>query len=232
VPQVLNLQRAVPPTNALPGTLCGIVIQDTHIEWSIACVASNEQDNESGFATGVTSFPPGQPLDTVDDVVARQVTLYTLRFRETVFAQNLLEDDRFSNVSESYLRRNPEGKAVICIPIIHSDRLLGSIYVEGPPNSFTERNTQVIRLLVGQISISLANALLFEEVRRVSLSNSAMLDIQKRALEQARAAELKAKEAEANAVRNMQLKEEAAKAKSLFLANVSHELVSASLISR
>lgn len=205
-------------------TLCGIVIEDSAIEWSIACVATNEPDNNSGLTSGVTSFPAAQPLDTVDDVVARQVTMYTLRFRETVFVQNLLEDDRFSNVSESYLKRNPEGKAVICIPIIHSDRLLGSIYVEGPPNSFTERNTQVLRLLVNQISISLANALLFKEIERVSASNEAMLEMQKRALAQARAAEIKAKEAEAIAIRNMKLKEEAAKAKSLFLANVSHEL--------
>ncbi|CAG5186507.1 uncharacterized protein ALTATR162_LOCUS11602 [Alternaria atra] len=206
------------------GTLCGIVIEDSQIEWSIACVATNEPDNDSGFSSGVTSFPASQPLDTVDDVVARQVTLYTLRFRETVFVQNLLEDDRFSNVSDAYLQRNPEGKAVICIPILHSDHLLGSIYVEGPPNSFTERNTQVLRLLVNQISISLANALLFKEVERVSASNEAMLEMQKRALSQARAAEIKAKEAEAVAIRNMKLKEEAAKAKSLFLANVSHEL--------
>lgn len=205
-------------------SLCGIVIEDSQIEWSIACVATNEPDNDSGFNAGVTSFPASQPLDVVDDVVARQVTLYTLRFRETVFVQNLLEDDRFSNVSDSYLKRNPEGKAVICIPIVHSDNLLGSIYVEGPPNSFTERNTQVLRLLVNQISISLANALLFKEIERVSASNEAMLEMQKRALAQARAAEIKAKEAEAIAIRNMKLKEEAAKAKSLFLANVSHEL--------
>ncbi|KAH8727929.1 hypothetical protein GQ44DRAFT_769990 [Phaeosphaeriaceae sp. PMI808] len=206
------------------GTLCGIVIEDSQVEWSIACVATNDSNNESGFAAGVHSYPTGQPLDTVDDVVARQVTLYTLRFRENVFVQNLLEDDRFSNVSGSYLTRNPEGKAVICIPIVHSDNLLGSIYVEGPPNSFTERNTQVLRLLVNQISISLANALLFKEIERVSASNEAMLEMQKRALAQARAAENKAKEAEAIAIRNMKLKEEAAKAKSLFLANVSHEL--------
>jgi signal transduction histidine kinase len=206
------------------GSLCGIVIEDAQIEWSIACIASSESNNDPTAQSGVTSFPAGQPLDTVDDMVARQVTLYTLRFRENVFVQNLLEDDRFSNVSDSYLKRNPEGKAVICIPIIHSEHLLGSIYVEGPPNSFTERNTQVLRLLVNQISISLANALLFKEIERVSASNEAMLEMQKRALAQARAAEIKAKEAEAIAVRNMKLKEEAAKAKSLFLANVSHEL--------
>jgi len=48
--------------------------------------------------------------------------------------------------------------------------------------------------------------------------------IQKRALTKAREAEVKAKEAIAITIRNMQLKEEATKAKSLFLANVSHEL--------
>ena len=206
-------------------TLCGIVTEDSQIDWSVACVATSD-DYSADEDAGVVTYTTGQPLDSVDDFVARHVTLYTLRFRETVFVQNLLEDDRFSNVSESYLKRNPDGKAVICIPIVHSEHLIGSIYVEGPPNSFTERNTNVLRLLVNQISISLANALLFKEVEKVSASNEAMLEMQKRALAQARAAEIKAKEAEAKAVRNMKLKEEAAKAKSLFLANVSHELVS------
>ncbi|KAF2274858.1 two-component sensor protein histidine protein kinase-like protein [Westerdykella ornata] len=208
--------------NSLGASVCGIVVEDSQIDWSIACIATT--DDKSGYSPGVTSFPGGQALDTVDDVVARQVILYVLRFRETVFVQNLLEDDRFSNVSESYLKRNPHGKAVIGIPIIHSDNLIGGIYVEGEPNSFTERNTNVLRLLVNQISISLANALLFKELEKVSASNEAMLEMQKRALAQARDAEIKAKEAEAQAVRNMKLKEEAAKAKSLFLANVSHEL--------
>lgn len=110
-------------------SLCGIAVEDPQIEWSVASVATNES-TEDGSAT-VTSFPNGQPLDLIEDIMARQVTLYTLRFREIVFCQNLLEDDRFSNVSEAYMKRNPDGKAVICIPIIHSDHLMGSIYVEG-----------------------------------------------------------------------------------------------------
>jgi signal transduction histidine kinase/serine/threonine protein kinase/CheY-like chemotaxis protein len=203
------------------GNLCSIVVQDSQIEWSIACLATTD-DIPGSYPAGVHSFPAAQPLDSVDDLVARQILLYVLRFRETVFVQNSLEDDRFSNLSESYLKRHPHGKAVICIPIIHSDNLIGAIYVEG--TGWTERNTNVLRLLVNQISISLANALLFKEVEKVSASNEAMLEMQKRALAQAREAENKAKEAEADAVRNMKLKEEAAKAKSLFLANVSHEL--------
>jgi hypothetical protein len=110
-------------------SLCGIVVEDSQIEWSIATVATNEP-NDDGSAT-VTSFPNSQPLEAIDGIMARQVTLYSLRFREIVFCQNLLEDDRFANVSEAYMKRNPDGKAVIAIPIIHSDHLMGSIYVEG-----------------------------------------------------------------------------------------------------
>ncbi|KAF1983499.1 hypothetical protein K402DRAFT_382601 [Aulographum hederae CBS 113979] len=196
--------------------LGAIVVEDDSVGWSVAAV---------GTPDGITSFSDSQGLETVDDQVARQVTNYVLRFKESVFCPNLLEDERFSNVTDHYLKRNPDGKAIICLPILHGDKvLLGSIYVEGPPNSFSERNLTVLRLLVSQISISLANALLFKRVERVSASNKSMVQAQKRSLTQAREAELKAKEAEASAIRNMKLKEEAARAKSMFLANVSHEL--------
>lgn len=51
-----------------------------------------------------------------------------------------------------------------------------------------------------------------------------MVEAQKRALTQAREAEQKAKIAEAEANHNVKLKEDAAKAKSIFLANISHDL--------
>ncbi|KAK7516133.1 uncharacterized protein IWZ02DRAFT_51046 [Phyllosticta citriasiana] len=196
--------------------LAAIVTEDEKLGWSIAA---------TGGPDGVNKYPEGQTLEAVEDQVAKQVTLYVLRFRETVFIQNLLEDERFLNVTDAYRRRNPDGRAVIAIPILHGDdRLLGSIYCEGAPNQFSERNLTVLRLLVNSVSVSLANALLFKKVREISASNVAMLEMQKQSLAQARASEIKAKEAEAVAIQNMKMKEEAAKAKSLFLANVSHEL--------
>ena len=115
---------------------------------------------------------------------------------------------------------------MIALPILHGNEqtLLGSLFIEGPPNSFTHRNLTVLRLLVNQISISIANALLFKKLEKVSATNLSMLEIQKQALSQAREAERKAKLAEAKAMEMVRLKEEAAKAKSMFLANVSHEL--------
>ena len=98
------------------------------------------------------------------------------------------------------------------------------LYLEGQPNSFTDRNLGVLQLFCDQVGISISNSLLFMKIQKVSASNTSMITSQKRALAQAREAENKAKRAEAEALESVRLKEEAAKAKSMFLANVSHEL--------
>ena len=151
--------------------------------------------------------------------------LYCSRFLESVFIPDLIADERFGNVSDSWLQRNPLGKAIIALPICHGTKpLLGVLYLEGEPGSFTDRNVTVLQLLVNQIGISYSNALSMKNVEKISAENRSMVSVQKRALAKALEAETKAKNAEAEAKRNVKLAEEAAKAKSIFLANVSHEL--------
>lgn len=84
-------------------SLCGIVVEDSQIEWSVATIATNESNDDESSA--VTSFPNGQPLDSIDDVMAKQVTLYTLRFREIVYCQNILEDVCISPTQCRWRRR-------------------------------------------------------------------------------------------------------------------------------
>ncbi|ETI26074.1 hypothetical protein G647_02851 [Cladophialophora carrionii CBS 160.54] len=195
---------------------CAIVIDSEDQGWCVAASADHE--------TGVKTYPDGIPFSEVDDQAAQQITHYLLRTKETVFVHNVLEDDRFSNVGDAYLARNPHGRSIIAIPIIQADHLMGVIHLEGRPNAFTQRNMIVLNLLTNQVAISLGNALLYRKVRKVSASNASMVESQKRALVAAREAEAKAKKAEAEAMHNVKLKEEAARAKSIFLANVSHEL--------
>ena len=178
-------------------------------------------EGEGGWGMAASGTPDGInaetiPLSEILDETQKQVLLYTMRFKEAVFVHNVLNDDRFCNT--------PSVKSVISLPIIQGPNLLGVLYLEGQPNSFTDRNLGVLELFCNQVGISIANALLFRRVRQVSASNTSMIESQKRALGKAREAEIKAKLAEAEAMRNVRLKEEAAKAKSMFLANVSHEL--------
>ena len=196
--------------------LCGICVENEGGGWYVAATGSPE---------GVPRPPAGIPLEKIDDPVGKQVTLYALRFKEQVFVRNVLDDERFANVPQSWLDQNPEGVSTIALPILHGDNvLMGSLYCQAPPNVFTERTVTLLKLLVNQIAISIANALLFKRVEKVSQHNSSMLEVQKQALAQAREAEKKAKAAEAKAMEMVRLKDEAAKAKSMFLANVSHEL--------
>jgi signal transduction histidine kinase/DNA-binding NarL/FixJ family response regulator/predicted ATPase len=196
--------------------LCGLVVNDDEIGWNVAAVGGPDASYQDNV---------GQPISDIDDPLSKQITFYVLRFKEELFLRNVLDDERFANMPAAWRQKYPEGKAVIALPILHGDdTLLGSIYIEGPPNSLSQRNITVLRLLVNQISISIANALLFKKVQKVSASNSSMLEVQRQSLEQAREAERKAKVAEAKAMEMVKLKEEAAKAKSMFLANVSHEL--------
>lgn len=196
--------------------LVGIETDSEERGWCVAAIGHHE--------SGVQTFPEGLPFGEVDDQVAQHITHYVLRLRETVFVSNVLEDERFSNVSDAYLARNPGGRSVIAIPITQAEHLMGIIHIEGKPNAFTPRNMTVLNLLTNQIAISLGNALLYRKVRKMNATNASMVESQKRALAAARDAEAKAKKAEAEAKHNVMLKEEAAKAKSMFLANVSHEL--------
>ncbi|RYO96595.1 hypothetical protein DL765_011532 [Monosporascus sp. GIB2] len=201
-------------------TQAAIIVQDedakNNDEWCIAASGDPER--------GATAHIPGRPL-AGSSQVAENVILYCARFRDSVFLPDLLNDERFGNVSESWLQRNPLSKAVIAIPICHGSKpLLGVLYLEGEPGSFTDRNLTVLQLLVNQIGISYSNALSMKSIEKVSEQNNTMVEVQKRALAQAIEAQEKAKRAEAEANRNVKIAEEAAKAKSIFLANVSHEL--------
>ncbi|KAK4497878.1 hypothetical protein PRZ48_010533 [Zasmidium cellare] len=197
-------------------SLVGLVVESDQGEWCVASI---------GTPDDIDAPEDGIPLDNVEDPVARQVTKYVLRFKEQVFLRQVLDDERFSTVPDSWLEKHPDGASMISIPILHGDNvLLGSLYCEAPPNTFTERTVTLLKLLVNQIAISIANALLFKRSEKVQASNTSMLEVQKQALAQAREAEKKAKAAEAKAMEMVRLKDEAAKAKSMFLANVSHEL--------
>jgi signal transduction histidine kinase/CheY-like chemotaxis protein len=212
-------------------TMCEIILQNCGgLATSAAIVVEEEDPVGWGIAAsgdadhGAQAHIPGLPLSETA-LVAESVILYCTRFRDTVFLPDLMQDERFSNVSEAWSARNPNGKSVIALPICHGAKpLLGVLYLEGQPNAFTDRNLTVLELLVNQIGISYSNALTLKEVEKVSAFNNAMVDVQKRALAKALDAEKQANIAKAEALRNVQLAEEAAKAKSIFLANVSHEL--------
>ena len=202
----------------LLGKMTEIILESAGAQADFAAVVI---EGDNGWSIAASGTPEGisaeaQPITEIRNEAQKQVLLYTIRFKEAVFVHNLAHDERFLT--------NASAKSVISLPIVRGKDLLGVLYLEGQPNSFTDRNLGVLRLFCNQVGISIANALLFKRIAKVSASNTSMIESQKRALAKAREAEIKAKNAETEAKENVRLKEEAAKAKSIFLANVSHEL--------
>jgi signal transduction histidine kinase/CheY-like chemotaxis protein len=195
-------------------SLTAIIVEEKSIGWGIAASGHPEE--------GAAAHNPPLPLGD-SSLVAESVVNYCLRVRETVFVPDLMQDQRFSG---SWLARNPTSKSVIAMPICHGDSkpLLGILYLEGQPHAFTNRNLEVLQLLVNQIGISFSNSLTLKEVERVSAINKSMVEVQKRALAEAIEAKNNANIAKAEAFRSAKLAEEADRAKTTFLANISHEL--------
>ncbi|KAL8734393.1 MAG: hypothetical protein Q9166_001591 [cf. Caloplaca sp. 2 TL-2023] len=202
----------------LLGKMTEIILESAGAQADLACIVIEGEGGWNVAAIGTADEIKAEavPLSEIADETQKQVLLYTIRFKEIVFVHNVLHDDRFCNTLAS--------RSVISLPILQGKDLLGVLYLEGQPNSFTDRDVGVLQLFCNQVSISIFNALLFKKIHKVSAANASMIESQKLALAKARDAELKAKIAEAEAMESVRQKEEAAKAKSMFLANVSHEL--------
>jgi signal transduction histidine kinase/tetratricopeptide (TPR) repeat protein len=212
-------------------TMCEIILQNCKGVASLAAIVIEESEGWVIAASGdpeegAEAHNPSPPLRG-SALIVESVVNYCGRFRETILLPDLMLDNRFTNVNTSWNARNPGSKSVLAFPICYGGEnkpLLGVLYLEGPPNAFTTRNLEVLQLLVNQIGISYSNALTLKEVERVSAINRSMVEVQKKALSEAIVAESNANIAKAEALRNAKLAEEAAQAKTTFLANISHEL--------
>lgn len=190
----------------LLATMTEIILESAGAQADFAAVVIQGETGWCIAASGTADriSTESRPVSEIQNETQKQVLLYTMRFKEVVFVHNLAQDDRFLNQSGS----------VLSLPILQGKDLLGVLYMEGQNNSFTDRNLGVLQLFVNQVGISIANALLFKRNAKVSAANQSMIGQQKLALGKARESELKAKVAEAEAMENVRLKEEAAKAKS------------------
>ncbi|KAJ5915283.1 hypothetical protein N7454_011037 [Penicillium verhagenii] len=195
-----------------------ITKEDPAVGWVVAA---------SGEATGRTKVHRSPRRIEQSSLVEESIVNYCVRFREAAYLPDVLQDPRFTSGSEAWEAQNQVSKSVMALPVSQGgdeSEPLAVLYVEGTPNAFSYLNRVVLQLLVVQLGISYSNALTLKEVERVSAINQSMVNMQKKALAEAMAAEQEANVAKAEALHHAKLAEEAAKAKSSFLANISHEL--------
>ncbi|KAI8138422.1 hypothetical protein BJV82DRAFT_717467 [Fennellomyces sp. T-0311] len=149
------------------------------------------------------------PLEMSEDIdlISTPIVYHTINTGAYIFVPSVEEDPRFA--TGAWFTR--AGKSsVICMPIKHKDSIVGCLIIEGPVGIFTERHITLLSLLCQQMGISMTNAFLFKSVQRVTMANTRMIEMQKQALEEARASKAAA--------------DRATRLREIFLANMSHEI--------
>ena len=87
-----------------------------------------------------------------------------IRTRESVSLNDVGSSTLFSH--DSYVQQE-RPRAVLCLPLIKQDKLVGALYVENKltPGVFTSSKLAVLKLLASQAAISVENIRLYDELR-------------------------------------------------------------------
>ncbi|MDZ8092719.1 MAG: ATP-binding protein, partial [Nostoc sp. DedQUE05] len=92
---------------------------------------------------------------------------YVERTRNNLVLDNAVKDSRF--VADAYITTY-QSKSILCLPLIHSGKFTGIIYLENNliSGAFTPERVNVLSLLIAQISIAIDNARLYTNLQAYS----------------------------------------------------------------
>ncbi|MEH2230582.1 MAG: AAA family ATPase [Nostoc sp.] len=92
---------------------------------------------------------------------------YVERTRNNLVLDNAVKDSRFA--ADAYITTY-QSKSILCLPLIHSGKFTGIIYLENNliSGAFTPERVNVLSLLIAQISIAIDNARLYTNLQAYS----------------------------------------------------------------
>ncbi|MEH1970296.1 trifunctional serine/threonine-protein kinase/ATP-binding protein/sensor histidine kinase [Nostoc sp.] len=92
---------------------------------------------------------------------------YVERTRNNLVLDDAVKDSRFA--IDAYIATY-QSKSILCLPLIHSGKFTGLLYLENNliPGAFTPERVNVLSLLIAQISIAIENARLYTNLQTYS----------------------------------------------------------------
>jgi class 3 adenylate cyclase len=99
------------------------------------------------------------------DKLAASVVAFVSRTKESIVLDDAPADSRFH--ADEYIQQH-QPISVLCLPIIHLGKFIGLLYLENNlvRGAFTENRIHILKLLSGQIAVSINNALLYDELEQ------------------------------------------------------------------
>jgi len=121
----------------------------------------------------------------VNDVFALSLVHYVYRTKEEVVIDEAVNDFRFSK--DPYLQRK-KPLSVLCMPILHQNKFIGILYLENnlATGAFTHERLTLLRLLSGQIAVSINNSILYENLEQKVADRTEEIVLQKNIIEHER----------------------------------------------
>jgi histidine kinase len=128
--------------------------------------------------TGDVTTLQSTPLNNCDTIAKSIVNYVTLK-RETVLLDNAVDSTLFGE--DEYIKRH-QPKSILCAPLLNQGKLQGIIYLANDitAGAFTEKRLDFIRLLSGQIAISIENALFYDELEHRVEERTYELQVEKK----------------------------------------------------
>lgn len=152
--------------------------------------------------------------------LAIDVVNYVIRTHEVIVLNNALADTRFQR--SQYLHYN-KVKSVLCLPIIKQGNLSSILYLENrlAENVFTTEHLHLLKHLSSQISISIDNARLYENLENKIALRTQEVVSQKTEIEAAYMEQQKQKEELQHFAKQLEL---ANQTKDKFFSIIAHDL--------
>jgi predicted ATPase/class 3 adenylate cyclase/predicted metal-dependent HD superfamily phosphohydrolase len=155
------------------GAQIGYLIINKDGNWVIAGTGS-VNDKEENISADV-------PLQK-NKIVPESVVNYVTRTREDLVIENISADNIFS---DDPVVQDKKNLSVLCIPILNQRKLTGILYLENNlyTGVFTKERVEFLKLLSGQIAVSLDNALIYQSLEEKVKERTIELEKQNIALE-------------------------------------------------
>ncbi|KAA9041267.1 AAA family ATPase [Ginsengibacter hankyongi] len=113
------------------------------------------------------------------DLLAESVLNYVYMTQETVILDDACKSPLFGN--DSFIKTH-ECKSILCIPLLNMGKIQAVIYLANDLTSgaFTEKRVGLLKLLAGQMAISIENALFYSELEHKVEERTNELRIEKK----------------------------------------------------
>jgi sigma-B regulation protein RsbU (phosphoserine phosphatase) len=131
------------------------------IDYEMFGILLLDEDRQELVLRQAVNFGPGKEKSRLP--VSEGLCGAAVRSKEPVLVGDVRADPRYVSLVE-------ETRSELAIPLVHKDNVVGVFDLESPElNRFTERHVKVLMPLASQVAGAIANAELYEQVRRNEL---------------------------------------------------------------